>query len=225
MTKLNSSIGKKYKLVEVKEREFFSMGKFVSGFFAMFSPVGWAKDIVGLFNVRKLIVYALILGMIFGYGYWQGKINQNLLIDIGEYKDSYIKLLDDNVLHIDENGTVTIEDANGNILKTLKSKDLDALKKQLRPFGFELSPIGVIGIGGSTDGSLDGEGGIGIRWFRAWRINFESFLTNKGIYPLGISYKLDGIGLKNSSFGIGAGTSYDNFLADKRLLAYFGVKF
>ena len=223
--KTNSSIGRKYKLTEVKEREFFSVSKFVSGFFAIFSPVGWAKDIVGLFNVRKLIVYALIIGMVFGYGWFKGKSNQNLLIDIGEYKDSYIKLLDDNVLHIDENGTVTIEDADGNVLKRLKSKDLDALKKQLKPFGFELSPIGVIGIGGSTDGSIDGEGGIGIRWFRAWRINFESFLTNKGIYPLGISYKLDGIGLKNSSFGIGAGTSYDNFLQDKRLLAYFSIKF
>ena len=223
--KTNSSIGRKYKLTEVKEREFFSVSKFVSGMFGLFSPSDWGKDLASLFNIRKLLIFALIIGAIFGYGYWQGKINQNLLIDIGEYKDSYIKLLDDNVLHIDENGTVTIEDADGNVLKRLKSKDLDALKKQLKPFGFELSPIGVIGIGGSTDGSIDGEGGIGIRWFRAWRINFESFLTNKGIYPLGISYKLDGIGLKNSSFGIGAGTSYDNFLQDKRLLAYFSIKF
>ena len=62
--KTNSSIGRKYKLTEVKEREFFSVSKFVSGFFAMFSPVGWAKDIVGLFNVinREIGAFACVAG-------------------------------------------------------------------------------------------------------------------------------------------------------------------
>jgi len=225
MDKLNASIGKKYKLVEVKEKEPFSIKKFISGMFSLFSPVGWGKDLASLFNIRKLIIYAIIVASIFAYGWYQGRANQPLKIDIGEYKDSFIKLHDDTVLHIDENGNVTIEDKDGNILKRLKAKDLDGLRKELEPFGFILEPIAVVGGSGGSDGEFGGEAGIGLSWFKAWKLRLDSIMTTRGIYPLGVSYKLDGIGLDNSAVGIAVGTGYDNFLEDKRVMAYFSIRF
>ena len=221
----NSSIGKKYKLTEVKEREPFSLSKFVSGMFGLFSPSDWGKDLASLLNIRKLIIFALIALSLFGYGWWQGKQNQNLQIDIGDYKESFIKLHDDTLLHIDENGTVTIEDKEGNVIKRLKAKDLDALRKQLKPFGFILEPIAVVGGSIGTDGSMVGEAGIGVSWFKAWKIRLDSFITTAGVYPLGVSYKLDNIGLNNSAVGIGIGTGYNNFLEDKRIICYFTLRF
>ncbi len=219
----NSSIGKRYKMVEVKG-ETFSWKKFFAGLFA-FDRVNFSKDIVGLFNIRKIIIYALIIGAIFGWGWYTGKVNQNLVIDLGEYKESFIKLVDDTILHIDESGNVTVEDKDGNILKRLKAKDLEGLRKQLRPFGFELSPILIAGGSVGASGEVAGEFGAGVRWFRAWKINIESFLTNKGCYPIGASYQLSGIGLKNSSIGIGIGTSWKRFMDEKKLIAYFSIKF
>lgn len=221
----NSSIGKKYKLLEVKEREPFSISKFASGLFGLFSPVGWGKDLASFFNIRKLIIYALIIITIFGYGWYKGRTEQPLLIDIGEYQESFIKLVDDTVLHIDENGNVTVEDKDGNILKKLKAKDLDGLKKQLQPFGFILEPIAVVGGSVGTDGSIAGEAGVGVSWFKAWKIRLDSFITTKGVYPLGVSYKLDSIGMTNSAVGIGVETGYNNFLEDKRVIAYFTLRF
>jgi len=82
-------------------------------------------------------------------------------------------------------------------------------------------------VGGSIgiDGSLAGEAGIGLSWFKAWKLRLDSIITTKGIYPLGVSYKLDGIGLDNSAVGIAVGTGYDDFLSDKRVMAYFSIKF
>ncbi|MEQ9716529.1 MAG: hypothetical protein ABGF52_13510, partial [Candidatus Asgardarchaeum sp.] len=95
----------------------------------------------------------------------------------------------------------------------------------LKPFGFILEPIAVVGGSIGTDGTIAGEGGIGISWFKAWKIRLDSFITTKGLYPLGVSYKLDNIGLKNSAVGIGVGTGYNNFLVDKRVIAYFTLRF
>jgi hypothetical protein len=220
MSEFNSYIGKQYK----KPREYFSLRKFIMGFFG-FTPVAWAKDFISILNVRKLIIYAIIIGSIFGYGWWHGKINQPLKIDIGDYQSAQIKLHNGYVLFIEKDGTATIRDEKGNIIKQLKNKDLDVLKEKLKPYGFELSPIAVGGVSGGTSGDISGEMGVGLRWFRAWKINVESFLTNKGVYPLGLSYKLDGIGLDNTSVGIGVGTSYERFMEDKRIIAYFSIKF
>ena len=225
MSEFNATIGKKYKLIEVKEKEPFSANKFFDGLFGLFSGVGWGRDLSGMFNIRKLIIYALIIVSIFSYGWYQGKINQPLKIDIGDYQSAQIKLHNGYVLFIEKDGTATIRDEKGNIIKQLKNKDLDALKDKLKPYGFELSPIAIGGVSGGIDGDISGEMGIGLRWFRAWKINIESFLTNKAIYPLGLSYSLTGMGLDNTSVGIGVGTSYEKFLEDKRIIAYFSIKF
>jgi len=224
MDNLNCKIGKKYKLTEIKEKESFLWDKFFTGFFA-FNAVNFSKDIVSLFSIRKLIIYALIALTLVGYGWYRGRSEQPLMIDIGDYKESFIKLHDDTLLHIDENGNVTIETADGKIIKRLKAKDLDALRKQLKPFGFILEPIAVVGGSIGTDGSMSGEAGVGVSWFKAWKIRLDSFITTAGVYPIGVSYKLDGIGLDNSAVGIAIGTGYNNFLEDKRIMAYFSIRF
>lgn len=204
--------------------DYFQWGKFAK-IFSLFNGVEWAKDFASIFNLRKLIIYAIILVSIFGYGYFKGRSNQPLKINLGEYKDAYIKLHDNNLLHIRKDGTVCIQDKDGRILKELKAKDLDKLSKQLAPIGFQLKPIGILGGGVSSFGDMDGEAGIGLRWFKAWKLRADSYLTNKGLYPLGVSYKLDGIGLKNSAIGIGVGTSWNRFMQDKRVMAYFSIEF
>ena len=196
----------------------FEVDKFVGGFFGVFNPVLWAKDIVSLFNVRKLLIYGVILGVVAGFFYWQGLQGKPVKMDIEYGKEAYIKL-DGSYLHIDKDGLVYLEDEEGNKLKRISVRDIPSLKKKLAPIGVEFKPIAIMGYGvGEISSGL--EGGAGVRFFRYWSWRLESFLTNKGIY-LGTSYKLKAP-MQNSAVGIGAGKGWRG---DNRVIVYFSLEF
>jgi len=195
----------------------FDANKFFSGFLNISDLVLWAKDFVSIFNLRKLIIYGIILSVVSGFFYWKGLQHRPITIDIGYGKEAYIKL-DGHFLHIDKTGSVFIEDKQGNKIKQLKVKDIPALKKKLAPYSIEFKPIAVIG---SNISNRSFEGGIGVSFLRYWSWRLETFLTNKGIY-IGTSYKLDKIHLKNSAIGIGVGKG---FKGDDRVLIYFRIEF
>ena len=114
----------------------------------------------------------------------------------------------------------------GERLKQISAKDIKGLEAELRPYGFQLEPILVGGVGFGKDG-IEGEVGVGFSWFRAWKLHAESFLTQKGIYPLGISYSLKDLRLKNSAAGIAGGVGYKSFSGEKdtRIIWYWRTKF
>jgi len=61
----------------------FSWSKLWEGFISFLNPTMWAKDLVSLFNIRKLTIYAVIIAGIFIYGYSIGNQNVPVKVDIG----------------------------------------------------------------------------------------------------------------------------------------------
>lgn len=216
-TNFNCSIGNKYKIPTEK----VSGRKFAFGMLSFFNPVLWLKDIFSLFNVRKLFIYAIILGTFGGYMYWQGQLGKPIKLDVGYGKEALIKL-DGHFLHITKDGYVYVEDKEGNRLKQLSVKDIPSLKRKLSPFGLQLKPILLGGYGISDFGRSSPEVGAGLSWLRYYKFRLDSFLTQRGIYPLGVSYKLSGLKLENSAVGLAIGKGYSG---DNRAIIYFRVGF
>jgi hypothetical protein len=198
-------------------QESFSWSKFWDAF-KLNNGVLWIKDIVSIFNFRKLIIYVLILGTVLGFGYYKGYQNRPIKVALQYGKEAIIKLQNQQ-LHIDKDGNVYLEDLKGKVIKQISVKDMSNLKAQLMPYGFQMKVIGVAGIGiGQKDKTPQGEVGVGMSWFRAWKAQLDLFATNLGVYQ-GISYNIT----DNAGLGIGAGTGYQ--FNDGRVIIYGRIRF
>lgn len=196
--------------------EKFSKRKFAEGMLNIANPVEWAKDIVSILNLRKIIVYLSIVGIIFSYGKYQGMLGKPVEVNLSYDKEFNLKL-DGHYLHKPKNSqNLEIIDKDGNIIKNIKAKDFPELAKALRPYGIIFKPVGIIGVGASSD-SRGFEGGAGISFIKYWAWRIEIFLTNKGAY-LGTSYKLPWKLTKNSYLGAGYGKGW---LGDNRGIFYY----
>jgi len=199
--------------------EGFSIKKFLKGMFSLFNGVEWTKSLkeLGLFDVRKWIIYALIIGSIYGYGYFKGVGNKPVHFDM-EGKEATISL-NKHYLKIERDGTAKVIDKDGNILKVIKTKDIPELQKALKPIGIDIHPFFTAGgsLGTSVNsGKSDAgfEAGAGLSLFKFYKIHLNTWLTNRGFY-LGPDYKLtDNFGIIG---GIGKG-----FKGSNRV--YFGGK-
>ena len=209
-------------------QEPFNLGKFLEGLVSFVNPTLWAKDIVSLFNFRKIIIYLIILAGIFGYGYFIGNQNVPVKINIGYSREAIINLGNGEYLWIQKTGEVAvIDNANplkAKILRIIKVKDMGALKGKLSALGVQFVPIAVIGYGVGLKGDGGIEGGVGVSFFRYWRGSVEAFLTQKGVY-VGTSYRLDRLHLNNTSIGIAYGRGYKDFLNDQRIMIYCSIHF
>ena len=210
----NSSIGNVYK---ANGEEAFQWKKFKK-IFNLGSGIEWIKSIKEIMDLRKLTIYLLIAGSVFAYGWYQGKLNTPVQVNLA-YDKEFIMDLNGEYLHKPKfsNDIYIKEDGTDRILKHIKAKDFPELKRKLAPIGFQLKPVGIIGMG-AGDNSTGFEAGAGISWLRYWKWEVESFLTNKGIYPLGTSYRLS----ENSSVGAGAGKGYKG---DNRVIFYYKWRF
>ena len=210
--------GKIMKQITTQTKEHFDTTKFKEGLFNVKDKVGWAKDFVSEFNLRKIIIrltiISIIVGVIYGYGWYQGRLNTPVKFDL-RGQEAHIQL-NDHYLHILENGTAQVEDKHGAILKEIAVKDIPELRRALKPYGFQFKPIGIIGYGVSTE-KKGFEGGAGISFLKYWKWQIETFLTQYGIY-LGSSYQIT----NNSGLGIGAGKGYDG---DNRIIIYYRWRF
>lgn len=207
----------------------FEWSKFWSGFLGLFNPTLWAKDIVSLFNFRKIIIYAVIIAGIFIYGYSIGNQNVPVQVNIGYGREAIVNLGNGEFMWIKKTGEVLIIDNvnpdKAKVLRVIKVKDLGALKGKLSPIGFEFRPIAVVGYGLGIKGDGGIEGGIGVSFFRYWHGSVEAFLTQKGVY-VGTSYRLDRLNLSNTSIGIAIGKGYQDFLGDDyRVMIYGSIRF
>lgn len=202
---LNSSVGKQY-----KKEEKFEWKKFIKGVFS-FSSVEFAKDIYGLFNIRKLTFYLLIIGVIFAYGYWKGQSGKPISVNLNyeEAVEIQVPNSDLRLYKPDNSSELFWIDKEGNKIN-VKVKDIPSLRKALKPYGIVFEPyaIGGIGIGEKKNGF---EGGIGANFLKYYQWRLNSSLTSMGIY-LGVGYKLVGLKMDNTSviLSYGKGWSGDN---------------
>jgi len=184
------------------EIETFNGQKLATGMLNITSPVHWAKDIASIFNLRKLIIIGVIVGCIYGYGWWKGTQGVQPVLD-WHGKEEFVAL-NNHYLHILKDGTMEVLDSDKKtVLKKITTKDLENFKKNLRPYGLMLEPVVVGGLGVSNAGAGI-EGGIGVRYAKFFKWVADVCLTNKGFYPIGVSYKIT----ENTAVGLSVGTGF-----------------
>lgn len=216
---LNASIGNVYKK---NGEEVFQAKKFFTGFGGLLSPVGWAKDIVGILGSRKLVIYIFIITILMGWSYWKGQQGKPINVNLGYEEAVEIEVPNSELRLFKPANSSKLYwiDKDGNKI-AITVADIPALKKALKPISFQFRPIGIMGVGSGLDNS-GFEGGAGFSFLRYWKWHLETFLTNKGIY-LGTSYKLDLFGMKNSSLGVGIGKGYRS--GEDRTIIYYRWRF
>lgn len=194
--------------------ECFNWKKFLK-IFDLGNGVEWVKSIKEIIDLRKAVIYLLIIGSFFAWGYVRGVKNTPIKIDIGYGKEAKINL-GENYLYIDKQGAVYLKDKQNNVIKRITVQDIQGLQRKLSPIGLQFEPIAVVGIG--TGKNYTGfEAGVGVSFFRYFKMKLDAFLTQKGVY-LGTSYKIT----DNFGVGIGAGKGWK---ADNRVIIYGSFKF
>jgi len=215
----NSSIGNKYTR---DGREVFQGKKLAKGFFS-FNAVDWAKDFIGIFNMRKILIYLFIAGIIMGFGYWRGRIEKPIEIELGtlQHKEWSLKVPKHSKVLYHPKGSKNLfwVDKYGNKI-SVDYSDVPELRKMLKPYGIVFEPIAVVGVGVGEGGS-GVEGGVGVNLVRYYRWRLCAFATQRGLYG-GITYQLDGLSLDNSAVGLAYGKGYKG---DDRVMFIFTLKF
>jgi hypothetical protein len=201
-------------LPELKSPEAWDGTKFVKGMSNISSAKKWGEEIHNLFNIRKLVIYGVLIGVIFGYGFWKGQQGKDVHFDL-RGKEAIIKL-NEHYLKIEKDGTAKVIDKDGKVVKIIKVSDIPALSKALRPYGFILEPIAVAGIGMGKAGT-GVEAGVGASLVKYYKWKLDAFLTQRGIYA-GTSYSI------TDNFGTGIAVG-KGFAGDSRVMIYGRWKF
>lgn len=198
-------------------KEPFSMEKFKKAF-NLADKVEWIKDFVSLFNARKLTIYCLVIGIIYAYGWYKGRLNAPIKVDLGFEKEWIMNIDGEEIYKPKDSNDVYIRDSETKeILKHIKHKDMGILREKVKPIAFQFKPIFIEGIGNGDKG-IKHEVGAGLSYLRYWKWNLDAFLTNKGAYPIATSYKLT----DSSSIGGGWGKGYKG---DDRVIVYWRFTF
>jgi len=202
------------------KQEKFNNSKFIQGFFSLTSPVLWIKDLANIFNIRKILIYGAIILAVLAYGYYIGYKNRPINIDLG-YGKEVIMVLGEEQIHITKNGQVFLENVKtGKVVKQIAVKDIPNLKSKLSAWGFQLKPILVGGYSIGTSGEATGEVGVGISFFRYWKMQAEAFITSHPAIYVGTSYNIT----ENSGVGLAIGKSLKDF-NDTRIIIYGRINF
>lgn len=189
---------------KINPEEPWSLFKFLSGMFHIGDAVKWSKDIASIFNIRKLIIYALIIGAIYGYGYVRGIQNKPVHVELGG-KEAIVELNENLFLHILPDGTLHTQDKDGKMVSKIKVKDIPALEKKLNPIGVDLRPFATMGGSiGTGDKGASAEAGLGLQLYKIYKVHLDAWLTNVGAY-VGADYAL------TDNFGVigGVGKGYN----------------
>lgn len=198
----------------------FNYKKFIGGLTNISSKTDWAKDFVSILNLRKVIMYIIIISLVAGIFYWKGI--KNTPVEIGKelfnYEQEFILRLNSKEIDKYENPAL-IKPMNSSLLhygdwrnkrlgKPVKVEDIDKLRETLKPYGFTNKIIGVMGLGISPN-DVSGESGVGYRYARLWKLRTEIVATDKGFYPISVSYKPDWY-FSNTSLNIAGGKAWED---------------
>jgi hypothetical protein len=151
--------------------------------------------------IKTALVLLFLAGCIYGYGWWRGKQGVQPILD-WHGKEEWVQL-NEHYLHILKDGTMEVVDSDKKtVIKKITVKDLENLKKNLRPYGFQMKPF--VTAGGSLGEKTKGfEAGAGIDFFKWYKTNANAFLTNLGAY-LGVGYNIT----DNFDIMLGAGKGW-----------------
>lgn len=198
-------------------KEVFETKKFFSGFLGLLDPVGWAKDIVGIFNIRKLVVYGIVFALIAGYFYYRGLQGKPVKVNLGYEEAIEIQVPNSDLRLYKPKNSQDLYwiDKEGNKIH-VKVADIPTLKKALKPYGIVFEPYVTTGLGFGEKGTKSEVGG-GFYFLKYYLARLGLQLTSKGAYA-SLGYKLSGLGLNNTCVNVGYGRGYSG---DERI--YFGL--
>jgi len=210
--RFNCTVGKSYK----KDKGAFSFKKFKDNF-TITKEEGkkWGKTLGWWINWRNWVVIGIIIAAAVAYGYSRGQGDTPITVNLDYNKEFKMKLDGHYLVKPKNSQNIRIEDEEGNIIKDIKAKDFPLLAKKLKPVGFILEPIGVIGYGAGTKSGM--EYGAGVSFIKYWKWKLDGFLTQRGVY-LGTSYQIT----DNTGVGLGVGKGYTG---DNRIIFYGGIRF
>lgn len=197
----------------VNPSETFSSVKF-KRVFSLLDPVEWIKSLkeLGILDLRKWIIFALIAGCIYGWGYVKGIGNKKVTLDL--HGKEVTIALNEHFLHILPDGTAQVEDKDGKVLKIIRTKDIPELRKALKPIGVDIKPFFTAGLGSGAISKTRFEAGVGTSLFKIYKVHIDTWATNLAIY-LGADYQVT----TNSGVLLGLGHGYKG---DQRV--YLGWK-
>jgi len=204
----------KKKKKELTGKEDFDLKKFMGEGFGLFDPIQWCKWLNGVF--KTLLITAIIVGIVFGIGYWKGKKSKPIMVDMENFKAKVMCKYEPGKQH-----DISVKDYKMYFDdKPITEGDIPKLK----PYGIELHPKLFAGYG--TKGPAIG---AGFELAHFYKLNLDAFaMSDKALYA-GVSYDLSMDENKttwfdNSSVGIAVGKGFES-VDDTRIMAYWSMKF
>jgi hypothetical protein len=205
----------------IKLPESFNGAKLLDGMINVTSKVGWAKDIASIFNLRKLLIIGVIIGVIYGAGWYMGTLGKAPVIDL-KGKEEFISL-NEHFLHIKKDGSMEVLDHDKKtLLKKITVKDVANLRKALQPYGVDIKYFACTG--GSLGEKAYFESGLGVQSLKYYKWNINHFITNRGAYPIGLGYQITDNFDILAGYGIGYKTTATGMI-DKRIFLGGKLKF
>lgn len=195
--------------------------KFFNGMLNVLNPVQWLKTITMFFNLRILLIVAIICGVMWFKGYQHKPVMVNC-------KDFVVETVV--TAGLNRGDTLRIKSSRGHMYYQFIHKDGTKSKEwvvrqkdipMLKPYGIELKPKFFAGFG--TDGPA---AGVGVELAHFWKLNLDAFFMSDLALYLGISYDLESSNrfLSNSAVGLAIGKSIKN--VDKtNIMLYWSIKF
>ncbi len=173
----------------------------------------WVKSIGQILDLRKLIIYLIVVSLFASYWYWKGLRNTQPVIDIGYKEELTMKApkeypyMPNLAIHKAKDSTKWdwINSKSKEVYAKVKVGDIPESDK-LKPYGFENKIIGFYGLGSGLN-YTGMEAGIGYRFARLWQLRSEVIATNKGGY-LSVSYKIRKFVFENTYMNCGLGKGY-----------------
>ncbi len=188
--------------------EKFSVRKFISGF-GLFDLVSWAKALV--YTFRTIIILGIVVGLIFGVGYFRGRKNAPVHVDINDTKLVLVDPNGENHELIIKNGVMSFDG------RAVKIGDIPSL----RPFGIELHPKLAAGITSAGNPAA----GLALEVAHAYNLNLD-LLAMIPFIGVGISYDIHFdkvIKVDNTSIGLGLGRDLE--AGENAAILYMAIEF
>ena len=207
-------LGDNVPIVSTSKREPWNTAKFLDGMLDVKTGSRWGETLHNAFNGRMLIIYGILIGVIYGYGYWKGKQSTPMKLSVNYEEEMTIDVPKNTVAwqkpKFSDKAYWLLEDGSK---KTMTIKDVPTLKNALKPYGFRLRPFFTAG-GSLGEKKCGGDFGLGIDFAKYYRWNTNVFITNQGGY-VGVGYQIT----TNFDVLVGAGKGYSG---DNRV--YLGGK-
>ena len=202
--------------------EDFDVEKLKAGLVAVADKVKWAKTLAQELSIRtwivRLMIVVIIAGGVYAYGWFKGKQSAPAHFHIDYNNEMTIQIPKGAKVFFKPKGSSQaywlMEDGSK---KKVIIKDIPELAKALKPMKLILEPIVVAGGSlGESGGAFDV--GLGASWFRYYKMKLDAFITNKGLYPVGVSYSIT----DNSGIGVAGGIGWKG---DRRGILYYRWRF